>query len=159
MFDPDYTGTGHQPRYFDQYSAVYQKYKVFSSSCTIEMINFSGTNPAIFTLVPNTEIITFTNWQTAAELPFSKTSEIMPVASRYPFACSTMISTQKVSGLSIYQINDEDWSALCSTNPLTLWYWTICASSTDLSTVLQVQFRVRMVFTAKFYERLDVGTS
>ena len=116
-FDPDYTGTGHQPRYFDQYAAVYQKYKVTASSCKVEMINFSADSSVIFAVIPNTEILTFTNWQLVSELPLAKVSEILPVASRYPFNIKDKQTTAKVCGLNQFQVNDEDWSALTSANP------------------------------------------
>lgn len=39
LFDPDNTGTGHQPTYFDQLSAVYKKYLVVGVQMTVEIIN------------------------------------------------------------------------------------------------------------------------
>jgi len=35
LFDPDYTGTGHQPQWFDQLSAVYSYYRVLNSKITV----------------------------------------------------------------------------------------------------------------------------
>lgn len=34
VFDPDYTGTGHQPLYFDQLAAVYGRYAVLGTKIT-----------------------------------------------------------------------------------------------------------------------------
>lgn len=34
MYDPDITGTGHQPLYFDQYAALYNHYTVIGSKVT-----------------------------------------------------------------------------------------------------------------------------
>lgn len=39
VYDPDYTQTGHQPMYHDQYAAVYNKYKVVSSKIQITGAN------------------------------------------------------------------------------------------------------------------------
>jgi len=36
IYDPDYTGTGHQPMFADNYEALYQKYRV--NSCTVTWI-------------------------------------------------------------------------------------------------------------------------
>lgn len=36
MYDPDYTGTGHQPKYFDQWGALYKRYLVFGSKIYVE---------------------------------------------------------------------------------------------------------------------------
>lgn len=38
LFDPDYTGTGHQPQWFDQLAAVYSNYKVLGSKITATFI-------------------------------------------------------------------------------------------------------------------------
>lgn len=37
-YDPDYTGTGHKPKWFDQLSAVYWYYKVLGSKITATFI-------------------------------------------------------------------------------------------------------------------------
>ena len=36
LFDPDQTGTGHQPYYFDQFAALYNRYTVLGSKLTAE---------------------------------------------------------------------------------------------------------------------------
>jgi len=37
VYDPDYSVTGHQPLYFDQFMAIYDHFYVVSSKCTIEL--------------------------------------------------------------------------------------------------------------------------
>jgi len=37
MFDPNITGTGHQPMFFDQMSAIYDHYTVFRSTIRLEV--------------------------------------------------------------------------------------------------------------------------
>ena len=39
LYDPDYSGVGHQPMYFDNYTQVYQKYKVKYAKITATVIN------------------------------------------------------------------------------------------------------------------------
>lgn len=39
MYDPDTTGTGHQPMYFDNYAAVYNRYRVNFAVITATVIN------------------------------------------------------------------------------------------------------------------------
>ncbi len=53
LFDPDITGTGHQPLAFDQYIAMYDHYKVLSSKMTIHPL----ANPSAST-ADNQQIIT-----------------------------------------------------------------------------------------------------
>lgn len=35
LFDPNETGVGHQPLYFDQFSAVYNRYQVYAATITV----------------------------------------------------------------------------------------------------------------------------
>lgn len=44
LFDPDYSGSGHQPRGFDQLSAIYDKYVVRGVQIEFVPLNCSGTN-------------------------------------------------------------------------------------------------------------------
>lgn len=39
VFDPDSTGVGHQPAYYDQASAMYNHYRVISAACTATFYN------------------------------------------------------------------------------------------------------------------------
>lgn len=44
IFDPDFTGVGHQPRGFDEWMAVYQHYTVVGSKCTMRWLPSSATS-------------------------------------------------------------------------------------------------------------------
>lgn len=49
-FDPDHTGTGHQPLGFDQYMAMYDHFKVLSSKITIHVVGGGdGVTPSFVT--------------------------------------------------------------------------------------------------------------
>lgn len=41
LFDPDTTGTGHQPMYYDNYNALYNRYRVNYAQITATIINHS----------------------------------------------------------------------------------------------------------------------
>jgi len=45
MYDPNITGTGHQPYAFDQLSAIYNEYTVSVSKCTVTAWNNQGNYP------------------------------------------------------------------------------------------------------------------
>lgn len=42
-YDPNITGTGHQPMYFDQYAALYNHYTVIGSRITVRVLQDSAT--------------------------------------------------------------------------------------------------------------------
>jgi hypothetical protein len=161
LFDPDYSGTGHQPRFFDQFAAVYGRYKVLSSSIVVEAINTAGGSGsgAVFSITPNTEIITFTSWPQAAELPLARVSQIVPISSVYPFRLTHKATTTGVCGLLKNQVNDEDWSALTGANPVQIWYWNINTAAVNPAVNVAITIRVRITYDALMYDRLDVGMS
>lgn len=41
LYDPDITGTGHQPMYFDNYAALYRQYRVTRSKISVTVVNTS----------------------------------------------------------------------------------------------------------------------
>lgn len=43
IFDPDYTGTGHQPLYRDTFAAIYDQYAVVSCEVEVKVCNLSTT--------------------------------------------------------------------------------------------------------------------
>ena len=117
LFDPDYTSTGHQPRYFDQYSAVYSKYLVTSSSIKVSVMNDVGTSPVFVVVFPSTDIPTLLTGAPAAEYPRAKQSKLLGVAGYQTVAVSHKAATTTILGLKPYQINDLDFSALVGANP------------------------------------------
>lgn len=46
LFDPDYSGVGHQPMYFDQFSALYNHYTVLGSKISIRVLPEESTMTA-----------------------------------------------------------------------------------------------------------------
>jgi len=57
LFDPDLTGIGHQPMYYDQFcgavgTAPYSRYRVLSSTITVQYSPQNPTNPGTITFGP-----------------------------------------------------------------------------------------------------------
>ncbi len=160
LFDPDYTATGHQPRYFDQYGALYSKYKVISSSIRVSLSNYSTSSSCIMTVTPHSEILTLTSYPVAAEQPLTKRTEQVPVSTRMG-AKNTVIhfaTSAGILGLSPAQLASEDYSALIGANPLSVWYWNIGFFNPQGANV-SATVDVDMVYDALFYDRLDPGQS
>lgn len=51
IYDPDYTGTGHQPMWYDQFSALYRKYRVYAVAYEFKVATQYGNAPAEFVLM------------------------------------------------------------------------------------------------------------
>lgn len=159
LFDPDYTGAGLQPRYFDTYAAIYGKYRVFGSRITVDIINGSPSAAASLAVLPWTDVVTFTSWPQVSELPEARVSPMIPIASRVSKRLTHAVSTSTVCGLRARQIMDEDWGATVGSNPLQIWYWNVCVASVDATTNVTASLRVRIEFDCEFYDRNDPGLS
>nr|AOV86229.1 hypothetical capsid protein [uncultured virus] len=53
LYDPDTTGTGHQPMYFDNYAQIFKRYKVDYSTITVTVVNSQTTVYNGTTVVPS----------------------------------------------------------------------------------------------------------
>jgi len=76
LFDPDFTGTGHQPMYFDQYAALYNHYTVIGAKLTARFVSYeSNTCPIIVCAFRNddTTIINSSSIEYCAEQTGGKT--------------------------------------------------------------------------------------
>ena len=151
-FDPDETGIGHQPMYYDSYAGVYSKYKVISSTCKVTVSNYNAAASAVIVLIPSSEIVTITTYAIAMEQPYAKRTELLPVSTRQGVQSSvrSSISTQRMLGLSASQFAGEDYSALTGASPVSLWYWNIAAF--DVSAV-SVRMLVDITYKVLFYDR------
>lgn len=48
LFDPDRTGTGHQPLFFDEMAAIYNQYRVLGAKCRVRFVNMSNEPVVVF---------------------------------------------------------------------------------------------------------------
>ena len=48
LYDPDRTGTGHQPLFYDEMSTIYNQYRVLGAKCTIRFVNVCNEPVQVF---------------------------------------------------------------------------------------------------------------
>jgi len=161
VYDPDYTTTGHQPRYFDQYMGMYERFRVLSSTLHVEGLSQAGDSGAVFVVVPDTNPMNFTAFYEAAECPRSRTSALLPIAARYPQKLTHKATTHDLLGLSVAEQWDEDYSGTISANPQKLWYWNVFGSSAEPTGSYNVciYFRVTIYYEVLFYDRIYASPS
>ena len=155
---PDYTSAGHQPRYFDQYSAVYSKYVVSSSSIRVSVMNNAGTSPVFVVVFPATDIPALLTGAPAAEYPRAKQSKLLGVAGYQTATVSHRAATTTVLGLRPYQLNDLDFSSLVGSNPAQLWYWNLFFQNVN-ATNMTVSVSIEMEYNCEFFDRIEIPSS
>lgn len=153
-FDPDTSGIGHQPLYFDQFSQMYNRYRVHKSQIVVELLN--STIASHITITPTTDGTWPATLRTALESNYTAS---MPISSSvFRMVKDRSISTKKIFGMqSITQ--DDLYQSVCTTSPSRQWYWRIMGESFDGVTNVSIRVNVRIVYEVEFFERFPIGPS
>lgn len=153
-FDPDTSGIGHQPFYFDQFVQLYNRYRVHKAEIIVELIN--STISSHLTITPTTDGNWPANVQQALESTYTSS---MPISSSVFRNIKTReISTRTIWGMqSISQ--DDLYQAVYSASPVRQWYWKICGTTFDGASTGSVRVNVRVVYHVEFFDRYPIGTS
>jgi len=91
IYDPNYTGTGHQPMGFDQWAALYNHYVVLGAKMTVKVLpSASSTAPCIIgtmvtdgTAVPYTTPGTFIEAKRGPYRLFKATDRVVSLVQKY----------------------------------------------------------------------------
>lgn len=163
LFDPDLTGTGHQPYGFDQLAALYFRYKVHKVKLSLEFADPSGDGIVIAVAVQNTDssqAITGSSQSSVAERPNVFTHAISNTGDQ-DFIFESVVDIEKIDGLTKnqFEANIEEYSALCTASPTRTPYVRIAIAALDQSSTPTLVCRLRMSFFTTFYSRTTLAQS
>lgn len=158
LYDPNYSGVGHQPYYFDQMSAIYDHYCVLSSTFTVRITPVDANQPAmIVTLsVQDDTSATSTNPNQLMEYSDCKMTVVaagqqVPAYLKIPWNC------QKYFGKS--PLANTELQGTISTNPTEGSYYFVNVKSIDGISTGAIYVEVIIYFTAIWKELKDVALS
>lgn len=166
LFDPNITGGGSQPFGYDQWTAVYNRYRVYGSQCTVEIAPTSSTQTLYtfkLTLVPwNLSAgLASLGEDVVAEMPFAKTKTgtIYTVGSGGN-SITSYCSTAKIYGVSNAQVDiDDTYAALYTASPGKRWAWWVKLNNLTDDGTTSYNVRVRIKYYAKMWQNaLDIGS-
>lgn len=159
LFDPDRTGTGHQPQGFDQYMLLYQRYIV--KGCAIRVHVNCNTNAAnyIFTVRPAADATdTSANITVEMEKPYARW--IMGSQQTPARKLKSYYSTGKIEGATGQKVMiDNTFSGDGSSSPTSEWVWFISACNADQSTTTNFNIYTELIYYCEFYDRKTLTTS
>jgi len=150
-FDPDLSGTGHQPYGRDKLVAVYGKYRVthFRAEATVACTTASGTT--VCAIAPSAASGAFSSCQAMAESPYGQ----LALTNFYGSAVtlkSPWISLAAFQGQSEPEfIGDDSNESVTTTNPTATPIWSIgaqntAAQTTNSNVVVKLWYRVVYFF-------------
>lgn len=115
LYDPDQSGSGHQPYGFDQLAAIYNRYRVYAMSWRISIPYSSAT--AWTCVVPVNGSKTFTNTQDMGEYPRAVTKPT-GFAGAGVVVYKGSVYLPKISGIKRHEYaTDDRTQAVTTTDP------------------------------------------
>jgi hypothetical protein len=160
LFDPDLTGTGHQPYRFDQLATFFTRYRVFRCSWRVTAV---ASVPVWLCVVPtngdlNAAVTNVTTFQSAAELPYAQLKSV-PFSGGPPTVISGTMALNELGGVTPTEYNSDDrYQAQVSTNPSELIYLNVAFVNNSASNSA-VYYTVELAFDAQMYDPAIVAAS
>lgn len=162
LFDPDQTGTGHQPRGFDEYALIWKRYRVYKVDVNIKIVGIQTTGSWVAFRYSSSNNITYSvgSLKTQAEVMEQDNTGIMD---------ATVVGAQmNINDLYIADVQgctrnavmtDMDFSAAPTANPVLTPRLGIASGNSSLTTSAEVVILVTFVFHTVWSERYQVDAS
>lgn len=134
MFDPYATGTGHQPYYFDQMTAIYNHYTVIGSKIKLTIVPFASNTDGMFVGLYKDDDTTTTNVNDITVLAeqSQKAIRTIPLSSTNSHYLTSKWSAKKTFGGSI--LGNDDLQGNIAASPTEQTYYTIAGQAFGTST-------------------------
>lgn len=149
LIDPNRTGTGHQPMYFDEYVTMYNRWLVSSVSWKMEIVN-SATVPLRVCMLPIADLSPFQVMEKGEEQPYAQTRLVGNFGTNKA-SMSGRVSTKKIRGETVL---DDSFSGFGgSIPPERPWYFITLLQSEPVTEAKNCVVRFTFVFNVRFFKR------
>lgn len=157
MYDPNNTGVGHQPLFFDQMAALYNHYHVIGAklTCTFIPKASAGIAMGVGVVINDDASPAYTSISNLGEQSRGQTRVIAP-SSNTPVKIVSKYSAKKMYGGSI--LGNVNLQGTASANPTELAYWDVVAQAYASGTSA-VTVRIQIEYIAVWSEVKDVAES
>lgn len=156
MYDPNNTGLGHQPMFYDQCSALYNHYHVIGSKIFVRVVaNSANSGCAYITLLQDDDTVAGLTTFESSELP-QTSMRLIPAGSNNGFHLSNKFSARKTYGKSV--LANSNLRGTTSSNPAETKLWRISLQEqAGLTHTLRVM--VSITYIAIWTEQRELGQS
>lgn len=160
LFDPDFSGVGHQPYGFDQWANFYNRYRVYGVSYRITPTNTSTIYQGEVLVQHRPNSVLSASIEEANEGPYSQLKALPVEGAGRPPTFRGYHSVAKVYGVSRKQVRSEqDFGALISDNPPVNTFINIYLQNQSVVQALTATVRIELTYYAEFYERKRLAQS
>lgn len=161
IFDPNYTGSGHQPLFHDQFALLYNKVRVTGCKYRFTFTNQEKKHVEISILLrPN--ISTIGNFETVRETPYNVFKvtlgeEGSGQAVKY---ARGFASVQKIRGITKYALRGEnDYASLIGASPAITPMIQLYISNQNTGEACTANVRADLEYYCEFFDRKLVTQS
>lgn len=156
LYDPDLTGTGNQPRGFDQWSAFYARYMVVACGITIR-VSHNASEPQMVTLIFTPTSMSITSPERASELPYSKTRMVAEYPQQPAVVMSHRMGIKKIRGVRSLVYNYD--GALVGANPNSTAYIHVAMNTLSGTVARDTVIQYTLTYRAIMFDRLILSSS
>lgn len=149
-FDPDFTGTGHQPLYRDTFSAIYDHYSVIKARAIIRFTYVDADSPVFVSINTEDDSTATSTAQTLAEQSHGVSTLLTPLSGSHSFK-EFVVNWDCASILGIDPYITEGYKTAVGSNPDEESYLVISAATTDTTTAT-VNFQIILEQTVLWSE-------
>lgn len=150
IFDPEWTGAGHQPMGHDELSGVFERYQVFRVDYHIEFVNLDGSNPQRVGYRISDSSATTTTPSDNIEQGQVEWNYIGPLGSE-PKKFTGTVKNSDVHGISYRQyMANDDYGAVFGNNPtedvfLHVWADGIDADTSNIKATVHLVYHTKLM--------------
>lgn len=161
LYDPDFSGIGVQPNYFDQLMAMYTNYRVYGCKVTYRIS--AGTSTAncfhmTAALIPANTVSLYANMSSVINSRKAIFKIVTPTANGVTL--SRYYSMSRDFGFTKADIATESrFEGTASSNPSQGLYAVLYIKNNDGTITIPVTWEYRLVYYAKFYNPVQIAPS
>lgn len=160
LFDPNYTGTGHQPYLADQLCRLYSRYVVLGSKIIVRAATEDTSATGRLLVRPSITATSISDYNLSVERPDSKNCFF---TKEQPCKISYYASTKHVQGVkdvqdTIYHGTSDTTGPISGPTGSGPWFWAIATDAADGATIT-CQLQVEIVYYVKLFKRLIQASS
>lgn len=158
MFDPNQTGTGHQPLYFDQMTAIYDHYTVIGSIIRVHFVSASTqTLPMIVGIMKNDDTTTTPTAAGTLCEESGTVSRLLPADDSTVFSLTQKFSAKGTFGGSA--LSNDNLQGTASADPTEQTIYTLFAQTVDGAGTSTCYTWTEIEYIAVWEELKDIATS
>ena len=158
IYDPNRTGTGHQPYGFDTMATLYNRYRVISCGWRIQCMRGYNSDPVQIGAIPSNESLTFTTLSELRENPRAKYILQNPGAPVQQLTGKSYLPSL-VGRTKQQYMSDDSYQAQVTNSPGELALLNILTTSNTDGVVGYISIQVLLEYTVEFFDVKNLAQS